>query len=193
MYEGLDTVILYEELAYQDTVPVRWLPGLPSEYDLQRIAESNLRLLQACLALQEQARVDKAEETSAYAADIQRLDMKMNLLLDLMGRLLRANSVRPPERQLRFNALGAVLNDGEGQYTNGADGILEIYLNACLPEPLRLIGKIVAMDLGVVRIKFSPVGEMNSDLIEKLAFRRHRRIVAGAKQPKKGTGKNESR
>ena len=32
MYEGLDTVILYEELAYEDVLPVAWR-ALPEPFD----------------------------------------------------------------------------------------------------------------------------------------------------------------
>ena len=33
MYEGLDTVVLYEELAYEDVLPVSWrrMPGSNDE------------------------------------------------------------------------------------------------------------------------------------------------------------------
>jgi hypothetical protein len=34
---------------------------------------------------------------------------------------------------------------------------------------------------GQVKVKFMPLGEAVADLIEKLAFRRHRRQVAGSR------------
>ncbi len=47
MYDGADTVVLYEELAFQDVLPVQWRPLAPaadreiaSAYD-----ERNIRLL----------------------------------------------------------------------------------------------------------------------------------------------------
>jgi hypothetical protein len=69
----------------------------------------------------------------------------------------------------------------------GAQGITEIYLRDCLAEPLRLPGRItnVTPD-GHIKIKFLPLSETVADLIEKLAFRRHRRQVAGSRQPRRG-------
>ena len=49
MYEGLDTVVLYEELAYEDVLPVAW-KKLPEPFDpalIGSFADRNLRVLQA--------------------------------------------------------------------------------------------------------------------------------------------------
>ncbi len=70
MYDGSDTVILFEELAYQDVLPVAWRP-LPDQIDPDLAASytaSNVRVLQACTALQEQGQVEKADENSPHAA-----------------------------------------------------------------------------------------------------------------------------
>jgi hypothetical protein len=55
MYEGLDTVILYEELAYEDVLPVSWRP-VPDPVDPTLIgswSDRNFRVLQALSALEE--------------------------------------------------------------------------------------------------------------------------------------------
>jgi hypothetical protein len=41
---------------------------------------------------------------------------------------------------------------------------------------------------GMVKVAFTPPGEATADLIEKLAFRRHRRHVAGVRQPRRSPG-----
>jgi hypothetical protein len=65
--------------------------------------------------------------------------------------------------------------------------VAEIYLHECLAQPLRLPGRVtnVTPD-GHIKVRFAPVGEAVADLIEKLAFRRHRRQVAGSRQPRRG-------
>jgi hypothetical protein len=187
MYEGVDTVVLYEELAYQDVVPLAWKPlSAPLSSDVQnQIADRNLRLLQACTALEEHGQVEKADENSPHSADIMRLDMKMNLLLDLMGRMLAGNQARPKAVAVRFNALGAVFKLPGTLLTLGEEGVLEIQLKDFLVEPLRLVGRVagVAPD-GQIKVKFIHPGEVIANLIEKLAFRRHRRQVADQRQPK---------
>lgn len=190
MYDGADTVVLYEELAFQDILPLQWRP-MTSPVDRELSAsfdERNLRLLQAWDAMEEHTPIEKQKpEEAPYAAEILRLDLKVNLLLDLVGQLLVANRPRPPATPMRFNALGAMWRATGTLPEAGEQGIAEIYLRDCLAEPLRLAGRVtnVTPD-GNIKVKFLPMGEAVSDLIEKLAFRRHRRQIAGARQPRRG-------
>ncbi|HEU4485454.1 MAG TPA: PilZ domain-containing protein [Povalibacter sp.] len=188
MYEGLDTIVLYEELAYEDVVPVAWRP-LPEPFNpavVGSFADRNLRTLQALSALEEHGQTEKPDENSPHAADIARLDMKVNLLLDMVGQLLMANQPRPRAAAIRFNALGAVWQGAAPFPALGNQGVLEIHLRDCIAEPLRLVGRIASISPdGRIKARFIPPGENIADLMEKLAFRKHRRQVAGAKQPRK--------
>ena len=188
MYEGLDTIVLYEELAYEDVLPLAWR-RLPEPFDptvAGSFAERNLRVLQSVSALEEHGQIEKTDESSPYAADIVRLDMKMNLLLDMMGQLLVASHPRPRATSVRFNALGGVWQGIAPFPELGNQGVLEVYLRDCVAEPLRLVGRITSVQPdGRIKVRFIPPGEHIADLLEKLAFRRHRRQVAGAKHPKK--------
>jgi hypothetical protein len=182
MYEGIDTVVLQSELAYQDMLAVEWRPlsrppGLPTD--------ANVRVLQVCAAIEEQGSVEKKDEKSPHSADLMRLEVKMNLMLDLMGQLLAASRPRPPATVIRFNALGALWKS-KVPLRVGEQGTLDIWLRDSLPHPLTLIANIthVATD-GQVKAAFAPPGEAVADLIEKLAFRRHRRQVAGVRQPRR--------
>lgn len=189
MYEGVDTVVLQNELACQDFLPVAWR-RLAAPLDLPAVtslADRNVRILQACAAVEEQGAVEKKDEKSPHSADIMRLEVKMNLLLDLMGQLLAATQPRPAATLIRFNALGAVWRSSAPPKP-GELGLLDIYLRDSLPQPLTLPGTIsqVTAD-GQVKATFAPPGEATADLIEKLAFRRHRRQVAGVRQPRRST------
>lgn len=186
MYDGSDTVILFEELAYQDILPVAWRPlGDQIDPDLATsYTASNVRVLQACTALQEQGQMEKSEENNPHAADFLRIEMKINLLLDVVGRILSANQPRPPAVAIRFNALGATFQGSAPLPRPGAQGSVDIYLRECVVEPLRLIGRVANVSpAGEIKVRFLPPGEAASDLLEKLAFRRHRRQVAGQRQP----------
>jgi hypothetical protein len=187
MYEGVDTVVLQNELAYQDLLPVGWRPlaKAPDLATVTSITDSNVRILQVCAAIEEQGAVEKKDDKSPHSADIMRLEVKMNLLLDLMGQLIAASQARPPAAVIRFNALGAVWQSSL-VHRVGEQGMLEIYLRDSLPRPLTLIANITQVRPdGQVRVAFAPPGEAASDLIEKLAFRRHRRQVAGVRQPRR--------
>jgi hypothetical protein len=191
MFDGADTVVLYEELAFQDVLPVIWRQ-MPNSADRDMAAgftERNLQVLQTWDAIDEHGTVEKADENAAYAADIMRLDLKINLLLDMVGQILAANRPRPTAVPVRFNALGGMWRGTAPLPETGEQGVAEIYLHDCLVQPLRLPGRVtnVTPD-GHVKVRFAPVGEAVADLIEKLAFRRHRRQIAGSRQPRRGTG-----
>ena len=99
MYDGSDTIVLYEELAYQDMLPVAWRP-LPDSLDADLSAafsDANVRVLQSCAAIEEHGHVEKPDENAPHAADLLRIDLKINVLLDLVGRLL-AQWVEPKLR-----------------------------------------------------------------------------------------------
>jgi hypothetical protein len=188
MYEGIDTIVLYDELAYEDVVPVQWL-SLAKDPDVNIMAiyhERNMRVLQSLVALEEHGQLEKAaEDNLPHAADLARLDKKINLLLDLVGHLLSNQQKRPPAVPVRFNTLGAAWKNAK-PLTVGEQGVLEIYLRDCIPEPLRLAGRVVQSELtGKTKVRFGPLGDSINDLLSKLAFRRHRRSIAELRQPRR--------
>lgn len=186
MYEGSDTVILYDELAYEDVLPVGWVPAT-EPLDAQaaaRFDEPNLRLLTACAALDEQPTLprEKVDDGSPLAQELLRLDFKMTLLLDLVVHIASRDLRRPDPMPIRFNAIGATFAADKLRPPVGSSGVAHIFLRNALPQPLSLPARVVAADDKQVKIRFLPMSEPVGDLIEKLAFRRHRRHVAGARK-----------
>jgi len=186
MFDGANTVVLYEELALQDVLPVTWrsLSGGVDPDTAGGFSERNVRLLQARDALDQLGPVESADDDAPHAADLMRLELKVNLLLELVGQILAANRPRPPAVPVRFNSLGATWRSGAPLPEAGAQGVVEIHLHDGLAEPLRFPGRIASVTPdGHIKARFAPVGEAVADLLEKLAFRRHRRLVAGSRQP----------
>jgi hypothetical protein len=188
MYEGVDTIVLYEELAYEDVLPVVWKPQREplDGIAVASITDRNVKTLQVCAAIEEHGPVDKQDDKSPHVADLQRLEVKMNLVMDLLGQILAASSPRPKPTSIRFNALGATWRATPPYPQLAGEGLLEIYLRDCIAQPLVLIARVTSVSPdGVVKARFTPPGEATADLIEKLAFRRHRRQVAGVRQPRR--------
>lgn len=189
MFEGSQTTVLFEELGYADILPVQWrrLDAASTAATRAVWTEHNVRLLQACAAIEEQGYAEKVDENAPNSADLQRLDFKLNLLLDLVGQVVAANLPRPAAIPLRFNAHGAIWQASEPHPKQGEHGVFEVYLRECLVQPLRLVGHIDSIEPdGTAEAHFDPPGEATADLIEKLAFRRHRRLVKGSRQPRRG-------
>lgn len=189
MEDGIDTIVLDDELAYIDVVPLRWVP-LTEPLDPERAAaniDQNLRLLQAFAALEDHGSVEKPDENGPHAADLLRIEFKVNLLLDLVGQVIAGSQQRPAPMAMRFNAHGAVWQARDATALQpGMSGVLELFLREALVQPLRLAGRIVSVGADRrVKVKFEATGEPVADLIEKLAFRRHRRQVAGHRHPRR--------
>lgn len=185
MFDGRDTVVIYDKLAYEDLLPVRWCPTTETVSEVaaaQHLVERNLRVLQGCDALEEHGQIEKSDDESPHSADLMRLDFKLNLLLDLAGQLLAQSQPRVRPVHIRFNAMGATFESDE-VIAPGSHGILEITLREIIVQPLRLPSEVVAgASAGETRVRFLWLGETVADHIEKLVFRRHRRKIAGSRQ-----------
>lgn len=185
MYEGVDTVVLFEELAYEDVLPVQWTTmALPDMAQRRSYTERNIKLLQTCAALGDHSQPDKLDERTPMHADVLRIDMKVNLLLDLVGKILASSQQRPADTSIRFNTLGAIwkARNVDGLPLPGATGLLEIHLREFAIEPLCFLGRVTAVDSNRIKVRFENTGEAVADLLGKLAFRRHRRQVADVRQ-----------
>jgi hypothetical protein len=90
MDDGVDTVVLDNELAYQDVLPVQWMTlwEPPDRFELLGLEEANLLLLQACIAVEEHPARDKNEDLGPLAGEIARLDFKLNLVMQLLAKLV---------------------------------------------------------------------------------------------------------
>lgn len=184
-FEGVDTVVLFDEMAYEDVLPTRWTASVTpvSAAQSSHFAERNLKVLQVCAAAERQAAVDAFDEKNPYAADLHRLEVKVTMVLEVLGQLMAASDPRPAATPVRFNALGATWHESQGLPAAGTQGLLQIFLPECLAQPLTFIATVLGVtEDGLVRAQFTPPGEAVADLIGKLAFRRHRRQVAGIRQ-----------
>lgn len=188
MIEQGDTVILRNELAYVDCLPVSFAVGKDAADAAVRasMAERNLRLLLASAALEEHGQIDKADDNSPGSADLMRMEQKINLLLDVVGYLLAASQSRPEATPIRLNALGAVWEAGLSTPAAGATGVLNIYLRDCLVQPLQLPAKVVNVMDGETHLEFEHLPDSVAHHLEKLVFRRHRRRIAGTRQSRRG-------
>jgi hypothetical protein len=75
---------------------------------LASINDRNANVLVAVAALMDR-RVDTGEDDNALSQEVARLDAKLNVLMEIVNRLLLPQSALPPRISLRFNAVGAVL------------------------------------------------------------------------------------
>jgi hypothetical protein len=64
----------------------------------------------------------------------------------------------------------------------GEHGMLRVQIRSSLPQPLELPGEVIAVGGASVRVRFAELSEGTAELIQKLAFLRHRRNIADARK-----------
>jgi hypothetical protein len=183
MDESIDTVVLYDQLAYHDVLPVQWmaLPSPPDRFELIGLEEANLLLLQACVSVEEHPARDKNEDLGPLAGELARLDFKLNLVMQLLSRLV-AREKMPPATDINFNGLGASWTFVGRPPSLGEHGLLRVQLRSSLPQPLELPAEVVAVDAGTAKVKFPGLSEALVESIQRLAFLRHRRQIADVRK-----------
>ena len=173
---------LGDGLIFEGTLPLTWTPGpLVDDAGLARLNADNHQLLIADSSLNEVKIQDVLkDESAALVHELQRLDFKLNILLRLTADLARRQGGLPKARPVRFSSHGLEWL-GDGAPEPSSTGLLMLYVNPSLPEPLKLpalTGTASHTQGGTTRLQFTGLSESVVDLIEKMIFRHHRRLVA---------------
>jgi len=177
---------LGDGLIFEESLPVGWTPGpLAEGLALARLNTDNHQLLGAESSLDE-VRVHEAlkDESPALLHELQRLEYKVNILLRLTAELALRSSGLPAAERVRMSS-HAVEWFGEHARAAGDTGLLSIYINPALPQALRIpcvvAGQRIIEDSRATQLRFVGLSDAVVDMLEKLIFRHHRRLVAGAR------------
>lgn len=177
---------LGDGLAYEESLPLAWTPGpLAEGLSLARLNADNQQLLAAEASLDE-VRVHEAlkDESPALLHELQRLEFKINILLRLTAEIsVRGNVLPPPQRvKLTSHALEWF---GESTPPQAASGLLALYINPALPQSVKIpcvVEGVRTVDGSpLAQLRFVGLSEAVVQLLDKLIFRHHRRLVAGAR------------
>lgn len=165
-------------LTLDERLPVRWRADSPGE--LAALRHANEDTLRTILSLDDH-HVELPEESVELAHELQRLESKLNLVLELMSRVLARQLDLPPPVPLHLTAQSLEW-EASAAPASGSRGWLEIYLCPRYPQPLFLPAIIEHVAPPRVRAVFVEPGEGVQDLLETLIFRHHRRQVAASRR-----------
>jgi len=170
-------------LVYSDNIALAWKPAdyEPEQTHLAMVNASNESFLRAVSAVGDGLTTkDDSDAPAGIQQDIARLDLKLNLVLDLVSALVYHELDIPPVSAVQVSA-EEVTWQGEGP-PMGTRIFLELYIQRGLPKPLCCYGDVVTTTedqaAGRNRVRFVGLTGAAGVWLEKLIFRHHRREVA---------------
>ena len=164
----------FQGLYYESTISLvcQVVDSLPGDNELVSINDNNIRFLKALSALNEGA-PEGSEEMPQTAAELQRLDFKLNLLLEMVGQLLLTQRSLPVPTQVRLGHAG-IEWVAQDYPPSGAHVCVEVYGVAVLVDAVEEGGGTGQR----VQVRFVGLSSALQDDLEKFIFSRHRRSIA---------------
>jgi hypothetical protein len=167
-----------DQLHHAAVLPVEWTPRQGHE-DAALIAR-RLRRNLAALAVDAAGdeRRDRPADDGTANIDLQRIDSKLNAIMELFALVLERDLIVPPRVPLRFNAHGIEWRAAEAPPA-GLPIAVRIHLEACPALPLELAAVAIdAPEPGWAAAHFEAIRPPLGEAIAKMVFREHRRQVA---------------
>jgi hypothetical protein len=166
-------------LSHTQTLALLWqaTAALPNDAELAELNRRAATLLAVLGSLEEPP--PPPDEPPQLALHLQRLDQKLDLLLDLVGRWLSREQPLPAAQPVRLGVRGVLWQAD----LPAGPGLVSQYLRAGLPAPLQLPAPLRPLGDGRVLAEFQHLEQPLVEALERYLFRCHRRAVAQARRP----------
>ncbi|HEX5123764.1 MAG TPA: PilZ domain-containing protein [Rhodanobacteraceae bacterium] len=167
-----------DQLHHAAVLPVEWT-SRPLHEDAASIAR-RLRRNLAALAVDAAGdeRRERPSEDGTANVDLQRIDSKLNAIMELFALLLERDLIVPDRVPLRFNAHG-IEWEAPAPPVEGAAILVRIHLETCPSLPLELAAvTLESPGPGWAAAGFDAMRPPLNDAIARMIFREHRRQVA---------------
>ncbi len=184
--DNLDTNPLADSLVYTARLPISWSPRDPSGSDSEyvRVAEHNEHVLRCANLLGEQHR-DRVDEESETDSALMRLEVKVNLLLELVAQLDQRTNQIPEATEVRLASGGIEWKCGDTPPALDSTVWINLYIDNRIPDAMKIPARVLTLREeppgSNVGAKFESLGEMVQEHLEKMIFRHHRRMIAQSK------------
>ncbi len=184
--------VLGAGIAFEGLLPLSWREATPVDGLQQRAVQiANEEILRILSVLEERPQ-ELADDHSAVAQELRRLDSKLDLVLDLIGRVLIHHEPPPPSLAVRLHARDLEWSDTRAP-SPGSRIHVALYLCLNVPRPLTLSGRVRSVQPSADGFRtvmdIDDPGNAVAELLEKIIFVHHRRTVA---QSRRGTGRDEA-
>lgn len=157
------------------TLPLSWQEA--HAFPQALLAEwmhGNVVCLQALAALESHDKEFDASASGEHAAG--RLEAKVDLLLQLVGELMRKQQPALPNTEV---VLGAheIIWEASAPIAPGSEGVITLYLSPRLHWPLTLPVRVAGVQNNKVHAKLIHLSEEAQAWLERTLFRYHRRAL----------------
>jgi hypothetical protein len=126
----------------------------------------------------DERRGERPPDDMPAAAELARLESKLNAIMELFSLVLERELALPPAIAVRFNAFGAEW-PGEDAPGPGSAILVRIHLEACPALPLEFAATMLGSpEPGWSAASFEGVKPVVAEAMARLVFREHRRQVA---------------
>ena len=169
------------------TLPLAWSPTTEADTHSHSFEFSNQNCLKIILGLDEVSQ-DVADDLPEIGHELQRLDFKINIILELIAQLTAQNSQLPEAVDIKLGSTllqwsTAHLPPRPDQYVK-----IEIYPDPRYPFPVILFGKVTSVEPVLndyqVTLGLCLADKQSQELLDKYIFRCHRRHIAKIKSLK---------
>ena len=142
--------------------------------------ESNESFLRAVSAISEFSK-ETSDNNPALSQELSRLDLKLNLLLDLVSQLIYSQLDIPRMSRVTISSSQVDWQDNHVPEP-GATVFVQVYIQRGTPKPLCFYGEVVSSQedyrCGWAKVRYLGLSGSAQVWLDKLIFRHHRREVA---------------
>lgn len=164
---------------FRGRCPLRWCGGatpLP--------ADAPLEVLAAIAVVEESAPV-KNDDNDPVLAELQSVDARLRLLMDMVFALYRQQADPPAARDFEMSASHLSFCATGPLPAVAESGVIELCLDVPVPRPLRLPARVLAVEGDEsswrAELELQVASEALGNALERHVFRHHRREVAEAR------------
>ncbi|MFT4823242.1 MAG: hypothetical protein ACI9DH_000723 [Halioglobus sp.] len=172
-------------LTFTDNISIDWKPVdcQPDDSRLALVNESNESFLRAVSALGAFS-TDGSEDEVGLSQEILRLDLKVNLLLDLVSQLIYQQLEIPGKSEVTISSTSIQWRASKVP-PPGIIVFVQVYIQHGTPKPLCFYGKVQSSqeqyESGLALVSYLGLSGSVQSWLDKLIFRHHRRAIAFSK------------
>ncbi|MBN4053013.1 PilZ domain-containing protein [Gammaproteobacteria bacterium AH-315-K14] len=175
---------LSNEITFHTVVPVDWsvLDVFPGDGAQSQTSSANLRLLNA-LNILEEVPLD-SESVTVSAPESPHLEAKLDLMLGMLGELLRHQAEYPEALPVIVTANNLAIDHQTDlpQLEKGDLLRVRLFLDARFPQALQFFGTVSSSSETHFVVSFNSLLVPVQEQLDKFIFRQHRRAIASSRR-----------